>query len=149
MKSNTRSIKSVAKTKKGKRRYANPDATLFTHPTRAKIIDHLMEGKRTTGDLEALIGENRINLYHHLNLLESEAVISSTIENRQKVFMLSKNDIPYPQIIVIQIPKIKEIQEETLHALSKILDLVNGKQKLPGSDMSKSLSGKKIIVEFQ
>ena len=144
MKKKSRSIKYITKTKKGKRQYADPDATLFTHPTRAKIIDLLKDGKKTTGELESLIGENRINLYHHLNLLESEAIVTSTIANRQKIFEISKDNIPDPQIIIIKIPNLKNIQEEVMNSFSKIFSLVNDPQTVP-----KSLSGKKIILEFQ
>lgn len=83
-------LKKQAKTKAGLRQYADPKSTLLNHPTRAKILEALSEGPKTTTELQTETQENRINLYYHLNTLESEGMIEYKIEHREKIFRLRK-----------------------------------------------------------
>jgi len=149
LKNKFHSIKSVAKTKRGKRQYANPEATLLTHPTRMKIIDSLKSGHKSTTEIESLVGENRINLYHHLNLLESENIISSTVINRQKMFRIAENKFSIQtQVLVLSIPNSIEIKKMVIKSLSDIIRITDSNIEIEELNDLSSLNGKKIIIEF-
>lgn len=141
-------------TKKGQRKYADAQSTLFTHPTRMKILAQLETGKKTTTELEKLTGENRVNLYHHLNLLENELLIISEKSNRQKYFQLnSKSNDKILQdsenvILSIKLENKPLKKEKVFQLLNKLLD--ESESKIPPiKEFDKNLfSLKRIILEF-
>ena len=53
---------------------------MLKHPTRIKLYELISKGVDTTPKLADIIGENRVNLYHHLNKLEKHGLIKSTFE---------------------------------------------------------------------
>lgn len=136
-------------TKKGKRQYANPQATLYSHPTRIKILSNLQSGEKSTAELESLIGENRVNLYHHLNLLEHDMVIKSEILDRKKVFkLLEVNKKLNTPIIFISIPNSEEIQKCVIKSINSIQKLVNSDLLEQRIEFNTNMKGKKILIEF-
>ena len=142
-------------TKKGQRKYADPQGTLFNHPTRMKILENLQTGKKTTLELEKLTGENRVNLYHHLNLLENESLISSEKQNRQKYYNLKKNSNdkrnidPENVILYFHISQSLEKKSVIIQLLNKLLD--ESFSKIPHIDKfdTKSFSTKRLILDFE
>lgn len=50
------------------------------HPTRIKLYELISKGIDTTPKLADVLGEKRVNLYHHLRILEKHGLIRSTFE---------------------------------------------------------------------
>ena len=77
---------------KTKRSYINPVTKAVTHPVRSIIIEALKEGDKSTVELEKITGENRYNLYHHLNALEQVKLIGwKMLDNKTKLYHLNKH----------------------------------------------------------
>ena len=142
-------------TKKGQRKYADPQGTLFNHPTRMKILENLQTGKKTTLELEKLTGENRVNLYHHLNLLEKESLISSEKQNRQKYYNLKtdSNDQrkidPENVILTFYIFQSTEKKSTVIQLLNRLLE--ESDSIIPHLEKfdTKSFSTKRLILDFE
>ncbi len=61
------------------------------HPTRIKLYELISKGVDTTPKLADVLGENRVNLYHHLSILEKHGLIKSTFEgDRIKKFHINE-----------------------------------------------------------
>jgi DNA-binding transcriptional ArsR family regulator len=147
-------LKNISNTKKGQRKYAHPQGTLFNHPTRISILETLQQGKKTTNELEQLIGENRVNLYHHLNILENEALIISEINNRQKYFELNNNSIKKQHLetenlfLSLNISNNKEKKEKFINLLNELLNISENKPPLMDNVSNENLTFKKVILEL-
>ena len=75
----------------GGRSYASDAVKATAHPTRALILKALRDQSRSTAELEELTGENRYNLYHHLDVLQQVDLIGFRMsEKRTKEFHLKK-----------------------------------------------------------
>ena len=91
-----------------------------SHPTRQAILEELKGKEQTTLDLEQSLDESRYNLYHHLEVLETQGIIEQKREGKVKVYNLRKNVAP----IVLEINKLsKDKQNEFKLLLNKILSL--------------------------
>ena len=91
-----------------------------SHPTRQAILEELKNKEQTTMDLEQTLDESRYNLYHHLEVLETQGIIAQKREGKVKVYNLRKNVAP----IVLELsslPKAKHGEFKSL--LNKILSL--------------------------
>lgn len=76
--------------KQRKRLYSSEHLTAINHPLRISLLEFIKEGIKTTPELADALGENRINLYHHLNSLEKSGLIESYFEgDRVKRFRLA------------------------------------------------------------
>lgn len=77
------------------RAYAADAVKATSHPTRALILKALRDENRSTVELEELTGENRYNLYHHLDVLQQVGLVGFRMgENRMKEFHLKKPKRP-------------------------------------------------------
>lgn len=77
------------------RSYAADAIKATSHPTRALILKALRAETRSTVELEELTGENRYNLYHHLDVLQQVGLVGFRMgENRMKEFYLKKPKRP-------------------------------------------------------
>jgi len=77
------------------RSYAADAIKATSHPTRALILKALRDVSRSTVELEELTGENRYNLYHHLEVLQQVGLVGFRMgENRMKEFHLRKPKRP-------------------------------------------------------
>jgi len=93
-----------------------------SHPTRQAIIEELTDKDQSTLDLEQSLEESRYNLYHHLEVLETQGIIEQKREGKVKVYNLRKGVAP----IVLEIsdlPKVKHSMFKDL--LNKMLKLWN------------------------
>ena len=63
-----------------KRIYSSGGFSVLKHPTRIKLYELISKGVDTTPKLADVLGENRVNLYHHLSILEKHGLIISTFE---------------------------------------------------------------------
>ncbi|MBY9000640.1 MAG: winged helix-turn-helix transcriptional regulator [Candidatus Heimdallarchaeota archaeon] len=95
-----------------------------SHPTRKAIVEELKERNQTTLDLEKSLDESRYNLYHHLEVLETQGIIEQAKEGKLKVYKLRKGVSP----IVLEVEELPKEKHETFkQLLNKILQLWNEK----------------------
>jgi len=92
-----------------------------SHPTRQAILEELKKKEQTTLDLEQSLEESRYNLYHHLEVLETQGIIEQKkMDGKIKVYNLRKGVAP----IVLEINQLpKEKYSEFKNLLNKILAL--------------------------
>lgn len=91
-----------------------------SHPTRQAILEELNKKEQTTLDLEESLEESRYNLYHHLEVLETQGIIEQKREGKVKVYNLRKGVAP----IILEIKHLsKEQHSEFKNLLNKILAL--------------------------
>ncbi len=96
-----------------------------SHPTRKAIVDELKEKTQTTLDLEQSLNESRYNLYHHLEVLETQGIIEQQREGKVKVYRLRKGASP----IVLEVETLPKDKHETFKQhLNKILLLWREKE---------------------
>ena len=67
--------------KKSTRVYSSKLLSALSHPLRVSIFELIQKGAKTTIELEKILKENRVNLYHHLNVLEKVGLIDSYFED--------------------------------------------------------------------
>lgn len=129
---------------KSSRSYIPPATKAATHPVRAQILKTLKDGDKSTVELEAVTGEARYNLYHHLNELEKAGFISWTMkDSKTKLFHLRTRKKPKEEFIILDEKDIREKPEEVkvlMQALSKI-------QRLDSVELD-SLSDVEICLHF-
>lgn len=89
-------LQAVSRKRPGSGRSYAADAIKATaHPTRALILKALRGQSRSTAELEDLTGENRYNLYHHLDVLQQVGLVGFRMgESRMKEFHLQKPKRP-------------------------------------------------------
>lgn len=63
--------------KQRKRLYSSEHLTAINHPLRISLLKLIKKKINTAPDLADALGENRINLYHHLKFLEKTGLITS------------------------------------------------------------------------
>lgn len=129
MRAEDKKLKSKSrKTKKGTERlYATPQTTLLNHPTRQKILEVLSsDSSKTTKDLEQQTSVNRMNLYHHLNLLEQEGLVETITKKREKYFQISSSpDQPAMLNLKVKVPEAAQKRKEFLELLTQTLQLAD------------------------
>jgi len=115
-----------AKTSKVSRRsgsgrsYAADAIKATAHPTRALILRALRDRSRSTVELEELTGENRYNLYHHLDVLQQVGLVGFRMgESRTKEFHLKKPR--RPDTAYLQLERDDPEDEEKLERIVEIL----------------------------
>lgn len=75
--------------KKSNRVYSSKLLSALSHPLRVSIYELIQKGANTTIEMEKILKENRVNLYHHLNVLEKVGLIESYFgDDRLKKFRL-------------------------------------------------------------
>ena len=113
------------KEEKRKRKGVPKKISSVSHPTRKAIVDELKEKTQTTLDLEQSLNESRYNLYHHLEVLETQGIIEQQREGKLKVYKLRKGATP----IVLEVEALPKDKHETFkHLLNKILLLWKEKE---------------------
>lgn len=109
---------------KGERAYTSAAVQTAAHPTRQRILKRLAAGDATAGELEAVTGENRYNLYHHLARLEDAGLIEADCrDSRTKRFRLIA--APRPETAVILAAR--DDEPEQLRRLVQALEQVLGR----------------------
>jgi len=102
------------------RAYIRSATKAATHPVRARILKGLKEGEKSTTDLEELTGENRYNLYHHLNALEDVGLVHHVVMENRKVYQVTRPENPQVAVIIINTEEITEHREQFYHMLDLI-----------------------------
>jgi DNA-binding transcriptional ArsR family regulator len=70
---------------KEERDYISLTSKAVAHPVRQKILHSLKESAKSTTKLEEELGENRYNLYHHLEILVDADLIEKKVGvNKEK-----------------------------------------------------------------
>ena len=91
-----------------------------SHPTRQAILEELTKNEQTTLDLEESLNESRYNLYHHLEVLETQGIIEQKREGKVKIYNLRKGVAP----IILEIDSLSsDKHSEFKSLLNKILAL--------------------------
>ena len=103
------------------RSYAANAIKAASHPTRALILKALRDENRSTVELEELTGENRYNLYHHLDVLQQVGLVGFRIENRTKEFHLKKPRRPDTAYLQLEREDPEDVEklERMLHVLGE------------------------------
>jgi DNA-binding transcriptional ArsR family regulator len=111
---------------KGARTYLKSAVKAASHPVRSKILKKLKAGSMSTPDLEEAVGENRYNLYHHLDvLIESDLIHKIRSGKKSKYYQL--NTPKKPNVAVFIFTKEDFIKDFT--TWNKMLD---GLEKIEG-----------------
>jgi len=115
------------------RSYISPETKAVAHPVRAQILKALKEGDKSTVELEAITGETRYNLYHHLNALEQVGLLGWTMrDNKTKLYHAKTPDNREVTVIMLAEEDVKA-KKEQLEQLVKVLGVLN-ENKLPAAD---------------
>ncbi|MHA2278750.1 MAG: winged helix-turn-helix domain-containing protein [Candidatus Kariarchaeaceae archaeon] len=79
--------------KKSSRTYSSGTLAALSHPLRVSIFELIQKGAKTTIEIEKILNENRVNLYHHLNVLEKSGLIESYFgQDRLKKFKIKSEE---------------------------------------------------------
>jgi len=69
----------------------------LNHPVRSSLYNLIQQGMETIQEMAELLGENRINLYHHLSSLEKAGLVASRFNNnRIKIYQIVNQTITQP-----------------------------------------------------
>ena len=69
----------------------------ISHPIRQSILKELKSSKKTPKELERILGVNVYTLYHHLNFLEENEIITSENLNNEKHYSINENNSDFSQ----------------------------------------------------
>lgn len=131
----------------------------LNHPVRSSLHNLIQQGVETIHEMSDLLGENRINLYHHLSSLEKAGLVRSSFNNnRIKIYKIvnQANTQPIQQVdemailndnvlttTIIAFPKVgkeKEFQR-------KLRDLI--KEATISREIMKNMNAIHIQIVFQ
>jgi len=83
-------MKKKDKYNRGARTYLEGAVKAASHPVRNQILRNLKKGPQSTIELEENVGENRYNLYHHLEvLIQSNLIIEDGLSGKTRRFKLN------------------------------------------------------------
>ena len=134
-------------TSKTERSYINPITKALSHPVRSVIIEALKEAPRSTVDLETLTGENRYNLYHHLNALEQVGLVGwKMLDNKTKLYNLKELKNPRVSALNISGTEIK-IKPGAFKKLVAACEELNGR-KIPFPEIPEQVKNVEIYIHF-
>ncbi|MDH5403153.1 MAG: helix-turn-helix domain-containing protein [Candidatus Heimdallarchaeota archaeon] len=83
--------------------YVEDRISALNHPMRVSLYDLIRKGVKSAPEMAKILGEDRINLYHHLSQLEKAGLISSSYDrDRIKVYELISLESPEVDLFSIQ-----------------------------------------------
>ena len=92
-----------------------------SHPIRNQILRNLKKGPLSTIDLEEMVGENRYNLYHHLEvLIRSNLICEDVSSGKMKKYRMNMPKKPEVGVLLFNQDDIKN----NLSSWYKILDIL-------------------------
>ena len=116
------------KKSKSSRSYIRPETKAVTHPVRAQILKALKAGDKSTVELEAITGEARYNLYHHLNALGQAGFVGWKMrDNKTKLYHLKTPAKPETAVLVFDKEDIKS-NEKRFKVLLEVLSDIEGEK---------------------
>ena len=123
---------------RGARTYLEGAVKAASHPIRNQILRNLKKGPLSTIDLEEMVGENRYNLYHHLEVLvRSDLICEDETTGKIKKFKIKVQKKPEVGVLLFNHDDIKN----NLSSWNKILDIlekIEG-EKIPIKAMIKGI----------
>ena len=113
---------------KGARTYIANATKAALHPLRDSILRLLKEDDRSTVELEALTGENRYNLYHHLDVLLKTGLVQELESgSRARVFAITKPKKPEAAVVLLG-PRERKRSPEAWDRLIDALEELEGER---------------------
>ncbi len=111
---------------KGARIYLKSAVKAASHPVRSKILKTLKAGSMSTPDLEEAVGENRYNLYHHLDvLIESDIIHEILSGKKSKYYQLNTPKKPNVAVFIFT-------EEDFIKDFSTWNKMLDGLEKIEG-----------------
>ena len=146
--------------KKSTRVYSSKLLSALSHPLRVSIYELIQKGANTTLELEKILMENRVNLYHHLNVLEKVGLIESYFgDDRLKKFRIKEQDVSHKTKIELNIEE-SEV-ESNLNESNSLVVTPTAKNKkkftskvkeildISGISMDKSIDIQQVQIIYQ
>ena len=125
---------------KGARTYLKSAVKAASHPVRSKILKTLKAGSMSTPDLEEAVGENRYNLYHHLDvLIESDLINEIRSGKKSKYYQLNTPKKPNVAVFIFT-------EEDFIKDFSTWNKMLDGLEKIEGGKIP--IRGKIIQAEI-
>jgi DNA-binding transcriptional ArsR family regulator len=125
---------------KGARTYLKSAVKAASHPVRSKILKTLKAGSMSTPDLEEAVGENRYNLYHHLDvLIESDLIHEIDSGKKSKYYQLNTPKKPNVAVFIFT-------EEDFIKDFSTWNKMLDGLEKIEGGKIP--IRGKIIQAEI-
>lgn len=146
--------------KKTARTYSTGILAALSHPLRVSIYELIQKGAKTTIELEKILNENRVNLYHHLNVLEKAGLIESYFgQDRLKKFKMKEEQTSQKTKLVLDISednvadKLTEANSVVVIPTVKNQKKFNSKVKelleLSGRTFDKSIYIQQVQIVYQ
>ena len=111
---------------KGARIYLKSAVKAASHPVRSKILKTLKAGSMSTPDLEEAVGENRYNLYHHLDvLIESDLIHEIDSGKKSKYYQLNTPKKPNVAVFIFT-------EEDFIKDFTTWNKMLDGLEKIEG-----------------
>ena len=115
---------------RGARTYLEGAVKAASHPIRNQILRNLKKGPLSTIDLEEMVGENRYNLYHHLDvLIQSNLICEDAPTGKMKRYRMNVPKKPEVGVLLFNQDDIKNNLSSWYKMLS-ILEEIEG-EKIP------------------
>ena len=115
---------------RGARTYLESAVKAASHPIRNQILRNLKKGPLSTIDLEEMVGENRYNLYHHLDvLIQSNLICEDAPTGKMKRYRMNVPKKPEVGVLLFNQDDIKN----NLSSWYKMLSILeeNEGEKIP------------------
>ena len=114
-----------------------------SHPIRNQILRNLKKGSLSTIDLEEMVGENRYNLYHHLEvLIRSNLICEDVSSGKMKKYRMNVPKNPEVGVLLFNQDDIKN----NLSSWYKILDIL---EKIEGEKIPIKNKIKEIEIHLK
>ena len=114
-----------------------------SHPIRNQILRNLKKGTLSTIDLEEMVGENRYNLYHHLEvLIRSNLICEDVSSGKMKRYRMNVPKKPEVGVLLFNQDDIKN----NLSSWYNILDIL---EKIEGENIPIKNKIKEIEVHLK
>ena len=111
---------------KGARTYLKSAVKAAAHRVRSKLLKTLKAGSMSTPDLEEAVGENRYNLYHHLDvLIQSDLIHEIDSEKKSKYYQLNMPKKPNVAVFIFT-------EEDFIKDFTNWNKMLDGLEKIEG-----------------
>ena len=128
---------------RGARTYLEGAVKAASHPIRNQILRNLKKGPLSTIDLEEMVGENRYNLYHHLDvLIQSNLICEDAPTGKMKRYRMNVPKKPEVGVLLFNQDDIKN----NLSSWYKILDIL---EKIEGEKIPIKNKIKEIEIHLK
>ena len=115
---------------RGARTYLEGAVKAASHPIRNQILRNLKKGPLSTIDLEEMVGENRYNLYHHLDvLIQSNLICEDAPTGKMKRYRMNVPKKPEVGVLLFNQDDIKN-NLSSWYTILDILEKIEG-EKIP------------------